>query len=87
MSGERLVFLAANGKITDRKDFYHYPSDDKARFACWQQVADAAKGLAEDFMDAVTSGDICHRVQPLATRPQFISAFAVYTYFRPWRKG
>ena len=67
---ERFISRLPNGKITDRKDFYHYAGDDKARFACWQQVAGAGKGLAEDFLDAVTSGDICHRVQPLATRPQ-----------------
>ena len=55
-----------NGKITDRQDFYRYAGDDKARFACWQQVAEAGKILADDFMDAVTSGGICNRVQPLA---------------------
>lgn len=66
---ERFVSRLPNGKIADRMDFYDYAGDDKTRFACWQQVADAGKGLADDFMDAVTSGDICHRVQPLDTRP------------------
>ena len=54
-----------NGKITDRKDFYRYAGDDKARFACWHQVADAGSILADDFMDAVVSGKIRNRVQPL----------------------
>ena len=62
---ESFVSRLPNKKITDRKDFYHYADDDKGRFACWQTVADAGKILAEDFMDAVTSGNICHRVQPL----------------------
>jgi hypothetical protein len=54
-----------DAKITDRKDFYRYAGDDRARFACWQQVADAGRILADDFMDAVASGKIRHRVQLL----------------------
>jgi hypothetical protein len=62
----RFVSRLPNGKITDRKDFYRYAGDDKARFSCWQQAADAGRILADDFMEAVTSGSIRHRVQPLA---------------------
>ena len=54
-----------NGKITDRNDFYRYAGDDNARFSCWQQVADAGSILADDFMEAVRSGSIRNRVQPL----------------------
>ena len=62
---ERFVSRLPNGKITDRKDFYLYAGDDRARFACWQQVADAGSILADDFMDAVESGSIRNRVQPI----------------------
>ena len=62
---ENFVSRLPNGKIADRKDFYRYAGDDRTRFTCWQQVADAGKILADDFMDAVASGDICNRVQPL----------------------
>jgi hypothetical protein len=62
---ENFVSRLPDGKITDRKDFYRYAGDNQARFACWRQVADAGKLLAEDFMDAVASGDICNRVKPL----------------------
>jgi hypothetical protein len=61
----RFVSRLPDGKITDRKDFYRYAGNDRARFACWQQVADAGKILADDFIDAVDSGAIRNRVQPL----------------------
>ena len=61
----RFVSRLPDGKITDRKDFYRFAGDDQARFACWQQVADAGKILADDFIDAVESGNIRNRVQPL----------------------
>ena len=54
-----------NGKITDRSDFYAYAEDDAGRFDCWQRVADAGRLLAEDFIEAVESGDIRRRVAPL----------------------
>lgn len=66
---ESFVARLPNGKITDRSDFYHYAGDDGGRFACWQQVADAGKILADDFMDAVASEQIRHRVQPLKGMP------------------
>ncbi len=62
---ERFVARLPNGKITDRSDFYRYAGDDNLRFACWQQVADAGRILADDFMDAVASGRIRDRVKPL----------------------
>jgi hypothetical protein len=62
---ENFVSRLPNGRITDRKDFYHYAGNDQGRFACWQQVADAGKRLAEDFMETVASGKIRLRVQPL----------------------
>ena len=61
---EAFVAQLPNGKITDRSDFYTYAGDDQARFACWQQVADAGRLLAEDFIEAVESGRIRHRVKP-----------------------
>lgn len=61
----RFVSRLPDGKITDRNDFYRYAGDDQARFACWQQVADAGEILADDFIDAVESGNIRNRVQPL----------------------
>lgn len=65
---ERFIARLPNRKITDRGDFYRYAGDDRARFACWQQVADAGKWLADDFMETVTSGRLHRRVQPLACR-------------------
>ena len=56
------------GKIADRSDFYRHAGDDDARFAAWQQVADAGRLLAEDFIEAVLSGNIRHRVRPLTSR-------------------
>ena len=56
-----------NGKITDRSDFYAYAGDDAGRIACWQQVADAGKALADDFMEAVESGSIRRRVAALTS--------------------
>lgn len=53
------------GKITDRSDFYRFAGDDRARFACWKKVADAGRILADDFMEAVASGSIRHRVRPM----------------------
>jgi len=53
------------GKISDRNDFYRFAGDDRSRFDYWQRVADAGKELAEDFMEAVASGNIRKRVQPL----------------------
>ena len=62
---EAFVSKLPNGKITDHSDFYRYAGDDEGRCACWQQVADAGSILADDFMDAVASDRIRHRVQPL----------------------
>ncbi|MBC2709667.1 MAG: patatin-like phospholipase family protein [Desulfosarcina sp.] len=62
---ESFVSSLPNEKITDRKDFYRYAGNDKARFACWHQVANAGKRLADDFMEAVESGSIRRRVKPL----------------------
>ena len=53
------------GKISDRNDFYRFAGDDQGRFDYWQKIADAGKELAEDFMEAVTSGSIQERVRPL----------------------
>lgn len=62
---ESFISGLPDGKITDRKDFYRYAGDDRARFACWQQAAHAGRILAEDFMEAAASGNIRDRVQPL----------------------
>lgn len=53
------------GKIPDRTDFHRFAGNDKARFAAWRQVADAGRQLAEDYMEAVISGSIRHRVMPM----------------------
>ena len=54
-----------NGKITDRRDFSVYAGNDPGRFAYWQQVADAGRCLADDFIEAVDSGRVRRRVRPL----------------------
>jgi hypothetical protein len=53
------------GKISDRNDFYRFAGDDPGRFDYWQAVAAAGKELAEAFAEAVASGSIRDRVQPL----------------------
>ena len=52
-------------KISDRNDFYRFAGDDQGRFDYWQKVVAAGKELAEDFGEAVASGNIRQRVRPL----------------------
>ena len=42
--------------------------DDKGRFACWRQVADAGRILAEDFLDAVRVAATRDLVKPAGNR-------------------
>ena len=63
--GAEFVSRLPHGKISDRKDFYRFAGDDRGRFDYWQKVANVGKELADDFMEAVASGSIRKRVQPL----------------------
>jgi hypothetical protein len=53
------------GKISDRGDFAAFAGRNAERSAYWRAVADAGKGLADDFADLAASGRIRHLVQPL----------------------
>lgn len=53
------------GKIPDRNDFQRFVGKDKTRVAYWQQATDAGKQLADEFMEAVLSGQIRALVQPM----------------------
>lgn len=55
------------GKVPNRKDFYRYAGDDTTRVAHWRGASEATRALADDFMEAVESGAIRHRVEPLPT--------------------
>ncbi len=57
------------GKISDRHDFYRFAGDDQGRFKYWKEVSAAGKALAEDFAEAVVSGRIRDRVQPMFPEP------------------
>lgn len=54
------------GKIADRNDFYTFARQDDKRMDCWRQVVDQGRHLAEDFMEAVETGTIRQRVQPIS---------------------
>ncbi|WP_290633079.1 patatin-like phospholipase family protein [Aquisalimonas sp.] len=54
------------GKVPNRKDFYRYAGDDATRIEHWQAASEATRALADDFMEAVASGAIRSRVEPLA---------------------
>lgn len=51
-------------KIPDRNDFYRFEGRDSQRFAYWTAVAKASQVLADEFMEAVQSGNIRNRVLP-----------------------
>ena len=50
-------------KIPDRNDFYRFEGRDSLRFAYWSSVAKASQVLADEFMEAVLSGNIRNRVR------------------------
>jgi hypothetical protein len=52
-------------KIPDRNDFYTFKGNDPARFAFWNTVADRSRLLADDFAEAVATGEIRGRVRPI----------------------
>jgi hypothetical protein len=54
------------GKIPDRNDFYTFAGRDDKRMGYWRQVLDQGRHLAEDFMEAVETGDIRNRLRPIS---------------------
>ncbi|MFP3999931.1 MAG: patatin-like phospholipase family protein [Desulfobacterales bacterium] len=52
-------------KIPDRKDFYIFAGRDKERMAYWKQVVERSRELAEDFTEAIETGKIRNRLQPI----------------------
>ena len=50
-------------KIPDRNDFYRFEGKDSLRFAYWNAVAKASQVLADEFMEAVLSGNIRNSVR------------------------
>ncbi|MFW6333656.1 MAG: hypothetical protein ACOC0W_00190 [Desulfosalsimonas sp.] len=52
-------------KIPDRKDFYLFAGRDKDRMDYWRKVVERSRELAEDFMEAVETGKIRSRLQPI----------------------
>ncbi|MFW6335078.1 MAG: patatin-like phospholipase family protein, partial [Desulfosalsimonas sp.] len=56
------------GKIPDRHDFYRFAGRDKQRMQYWQTVVERSRELAADFAEAVESGAIRSRLQPIKTR-------------------
>lgn len=55
-----------NGKISDRHDFYTFAGRDAQRMDCWRQVVDRGSDLAEDFVEAVETGNIRTRLRPIS---------------------
>ncbi len=54
-----------NGKIPDRKDFLLYKGRDKDRFRDWKRVVTEGQKLADEFAEAVESGQIRNRIKAL----------------------
>lgn len=52
-------------KIPDRKDFYRFAFRDKERMDYWRQVVDRSRELADDFLEAVETGEIGNRLKPI----------------------
>lgn len=53
------------GKIPDRSDFEIFKGRDHERLAYWYKAVDLSRALADDFMEAVLSGSIRRRVEPM----------------------
>lgn len=53
-------------KIPDRGDFKLFMGRDQERLAYWHKVVDMSKHLANEFMEAVESGNIIERIKPIA---------------------
>jgi len=50
-------------KIPDRNDFHRFEGQDSQRFDYWSAVAKASQVLADEFMEAMLSGNIRNRVR------------------------
>ena len=55
------------GRIPDRRDFYDYLNNDQARISCWRKAIAESERLADEFQQAVETGEISRLVRPLAT--------------------
>ncbi len=53
------------GKIPDRNDFWTFAQKDRDRIAYWNTVIERSTELGEEFMEAVESGSIVNRIQPM----------------------
>ncbi len=52
-------------KIPDRGDFKTFAGLDHERLDYWFKAVDLSRALADDFMEAVLSGSIRHRAEPI----------------------
>jgi len=50
-------------KIPDRNDFWAFVGNDRERITYWNTVISKSQVLAEEFIEAIESGSIRHRVQ------------------------
>ncbi len=55
-----------HGKIPDRTDFSKFNGSDRERMDYWRRVVGLSRALADDFMQAVDSGEIRNRLRPLS---------------------
>ncbi|MFW5936632.1 MAG: patatin-like phospholipase family protein [Desulfosalsimonas sp.] len=52
-------------KIPDRKDFYRFAGRDQERMDYWRRVVDRSRELADEFIEAVETGNIRQRLEPI----------------------
>ncbi len=65
--GTDFVQLLPDGRLPDRNDFSAYVDNPQERIRRWDTVAQLSDILGEQFMEAVESGKIRDRIQPIDT--------------------
>jgi len=58
-----------SGKIPDRKDFTTFRGHDDERRLYWRKTLAQGERLGDEFLEAVTTGELSRRVKPLAVSP------------------
>lgn len=62
---ESFIASLPQQKIPDRNDFWTFAGNDTGRIEYWNRIISESEKLAEEFFDAVDSGNIKNLVQPM----------------------
>ena len=65
--GSEFVRLLPDARIPDRTDFTLFADDPEERIRRWDRVSELSAVLGEEFLEAVESGRIREKVQPMGT--------------------